>query len=260
MYKGIYTGRKMMGMVRIAVCDDNTRFAGELEEMVRREAAEAGIGVETEAYSDGDMLVADMEKGYRYDLIFLDIEMERVDGINAARQIRRIERSALFIYVSGYEQYLKELFEVEPFRFLSKPVDGVKFRKYFLEACARIGETEAYYRFSFNKEVRKAAVRDIVYFESRNRVVHIFMADGSAECFYGRLNAVEKELSGGYREFLRIHQSFLVNYSYIEKMNFSAVTVLFGNGKRIALKISEDREKAVRARLCGMAGRKAVEE
>ena len=182
-----------------------------------------------------------------------------MDGISAARQIRRIDRSALLIYVSGYEQYLKELFEVEPFRFLSKPVDGAKFRKYFRDACARIGETEAYYRFSFNKEIRKVAVRDVVYFESRNRVVHIFMADGSEERFYGRLNAVEKELSEGRQEFLRIHQSFLVNYGYIEKMNFSVVTVIFGNGKRTALKISEDREKAVRSRLCGMAGRKAVD-
>lgn len=248
-----------MCMVRIAVCDDDMRFTARLEEIVHREAEDAGISVETEAYSDGGTLVADIKKGYRYDLVFLDIEMERMDGINAARQIRRIDRSALLIYVSGYEQYLKELFEVEPFRFLSKPVDGAKFRKYFLDACARIGETEAYYRFSFNKEIRKVAVRDVVYFESRNRVVHIFMADGSEERFYGRLNAIEKELSEGHHEFLRIHQSFLVNYSYIEKMNFSVVTVIFGNGKRTALKISEDREKAVRSRLCGMAGRKAVD-
>lgn len=246
-------------MIRIAVCDDDLHFTAELEEMVRCEAADAGIGVETEAYSDGDTLVADIEKGYRYDLVFLDIEMERVNGINAARQIRRTDRSALLIYVSGYEQYLKELFEVEPFRFLSKPVDGAKLRKYFRDACARIGETEAYYRFSFNKEIRKVAVRDIVYFESRNRVVHIFMADGSEARFYGRLNAVEKELSEGRQEFLRIHQSFLVNYSYVEKMNFSVVTVLFGNGKRTDLKISEDRKKAVRARLCGMASGKVVD-
>ena len=49
-------------MMKIAVCDDDMRFAAELEEMVRREAADAGISVETEAYSDGDTLVADIEK------------------------------------------------------------------------------------------------------------------------------------------------------------------------------------------------------
>lgn len=247
-------------MLRVAVCDDDTHFAVGLEEMVRREAAETGISVDTEAYSDGDMLVADIEKGYRYDLIFLDIEMGRVDGINAARQMRQMDQSALLIYVSNYEKYLKELFEVEPFRFLSKPVDGVKFRKYFRDACIRIGKTEAYYRFSFNKEIRKVAVRDIVYFESRNRVVHIFMSNGSTERFYGRLNNVEKELAEGHHEFLRIHQSYLVNYNYIERMNFSEVIVLVGNGKEKSLRISEDREKAVRARLCGMAGRRAAEE
>lgn len=248
-----------MRIVKIAVCDDNKHFTADLEKMVRREAADAGISVETEAYYDGDTLIADIEKGYRYDLIFLDIEMERVNGISAARKIRRIDRSTLLIYVSGYEQYLKELFEVEPFRFLSKPVNMSKFRKYFHDACARIGETETYYHFSFNKELRKVAVRDVVYFESCNRIVHIFMADGSEERFYGRLNAVEKEISEGHQEFLRIHQSFLVNYSYIEKMNFSSVTVLFRNGNRIELKISEDREKSVRSQLCGMACRKAVD-
>lgn len=247
-------------MLRIAICDDDGRFTGELEEMVRREAAEAGAAVDTETYSDGDMLVTDIEKGHRYDLIFLDIEMERVNGINAARHIRRMDRSALLIYVSGYEQYFKELFEVEPFRFLSKPVDGAKFRKYFHDACARIGETEAYYRFSFNKKIGKVAVRDIVYFESRNRIVHIFMADGSVERFYGKLNDVEKELSEGRHEFLRIHQSYLVNYSYIGRMGFSEVIVVMGDGQENPLKISEDREKAVRAWLCGRAGRKAVEE
>ena len=235
-------------MVRIAVCDDDMRFTAELEEMVRREADDSGISVETEAYSDGGTLVADIEKGYRYDLVFLDIEMERVDGISAARQIRRIDRSALLIYVSGYEQYLKELFEVEPFRFLSKPVDGAKFRKYFRDACARIGETEAYYRFSFNKEIRKVAVRDVVYFESRNRVVHIFMADGSEERFYGRLNAVEKELSEGCQEFLRIHQSFLVNFDYVRVIGFSEVVMMDGQ----TLQVSEERQKNARTQFCLM--------
>lgn len=246
-------------MIRIAICDDDNNFVGELETMILREASKIGFGAETETYSDGDTLVADMKKGYRYELIFMDIEMERVDGINAARQIRQIDRSTLLIYVSHYEQYLKELFEVEPFRFLLKPVDEARFQKYFLDACSRIGETEVYYRFTFNKERRKVAVRDIVYFESRNRVVHIFLANGSSECFYGKLNIVESELAQSRQTFLRIHQSYLVNYNYIEKMTFSTVTVLLEHDKKV-LKISEDREKAVRAQLCSIADGKAVVE
>ena len=102
-------------------------------------------------------------------------------------------------------------------------------------------------------------VRDIVYFESNNRIVYIHLKDGSDEHFYGKLNNVEKELVASRQYFLRIHQSFLVNYDYVKKMNFSNITISF-MGKEIELKISEDRQKDVRQQLCKIAGGKAVIE
>lgn len=244
-------------MLRIAVCDDDRQFAAALEEMIRQEAERLQISVETEAYFDGDTLVADIGKGYCYDLIFLDIEMQKVNGIRAAHAIRETDYSVLLIYVSAYEQYLKELFEVEPFRFLLKPIDYEKFCRYFHEACERIGENNAFYQFTFNKNIRKAAFRDIVYFESRVRMVYIILKDGTEEHFYGKLNDVEKELEGTSHRFLRIHQSYLVNYNYIKKMSFSEVTIAVGKGKETTLRISEDREKKVRMQLCSIASGKA---
>lgn len=148
---------------------------------------------------------------------------------------------------------------MEPFRFLSKPLDKEKFRRYFNEACQRIEETDIFYQFKFNKEIRKVPLKDVVYFESRNRVIHIFFHDGNTTYFYGKLNNVEKELEDSRRYFLRIHQSFLVNYDYITKMNFFNITIRM-NGKEIELKISEDRQKEVRRQLCTMAAGKAVIE
>lgn len=185
--------------------------------------------------------------------------MEQIDGISAARKIRETDRSVLFIYISGYDKYFKELFEVEPFRFLSKPLDKEKFRRYFKEACQRIGETEVFFQFTFNRELRKVPLKDVVYFESSNRVVHIFFGDGSTTYFYGKLSDVEKELAESRRYFLRIHQSFLVNYDYIVKMNFYNLTIRI-NGKEINLKISEDRQREVRRQICAMAAGKAVIE
>lgn len=122
-------------MLRIAVCDDDLKFTGDFETLVLQESRNMGIRVETDVFSDGDTLVKSILSGERYNLIFLDIEMKQVDGISAARCIREIDRSVLLIYISGYDQYLKELFEVEPFRFLSKPVNDNKFCRYFREAC-----------------------------------------------------------------------------------------------------------------------------
>lgn len=246
-------------MLRIAICDDDLGFTGSLENLVLEESRSMGLRVDTDVFSDGNTLLKSIQSGESYGLIFIDIEMEQVDGISAARKIRETDRSVLFIYISGYDKYLKELFEVEPFRFLSKPMDKEKFRRYFNEACHRIGETEVFYQFTFNREIRKVPLKDVVYFESRNRVVHIFLRDGSTTYFYGKLSVVEKELANSRRYFLRIHQSFLVNYDYITRINFFSITISM-NGKETELKISEDRQKEVRRQLCTITAGKAVIE
>ena len=118
-------------MLKIAICDDDLGFTGSLENLVLEESQSMGIRVNTDVFSDGKTLLKSIQSGERYGLIFIDIEMEQVDGISAARKIRETDHSVLFIYISGYDKYLKELFEVEPFRFLSKPLDKEKFRRYF---------------------------------------------------------------------------------------------------------------------------------
>ena len=246
-------------MLRIAICDDDSKFTRKLETLVLQESQKLGIRADTDVFSDGKTLLKSFQNGDHYELIFIDIEMEQVDGITAARRIREIDRTVLLVYVSGYDKYLKELFEVEPFRFLSKPLNHAQFDRYFKEACKRINETEVFYQFTFNKEIRKISVKDIVYFESNNRIVYIHLKDGTNEYFYGKLNNVEKELAASRQYFLRIHQSFLVNYDYIIKMNFFNFTINYAR-KKMELKISEDRQKEVRRQLCKIAGGKAVIE
>ena len=246
-------------MLRIAICDDDSKFTRKLETLVLQESQKLGIRADTDVFSDGKTLLKSFQNGDHYELIFIDIEMEQVDGITAARRIREIDRTVLLVYVSGYDKYLKELFEVEPFRFLSKPLNHAQFDRYFKEACKRINETEVFYQLTFNKEIRKISVKDIVYFESNNRIVYIHLKDGTNEYFYGKLNNVEKELAASRQYFLRIHQSFLVNYDYIIKMNFFNITINYAR-KKMELKISEDRQKEVRRQLCKIAGGKAVIE
>lgn len=246
-------------MLKIAICDDNLTFTGELENLIIIESRKLRIRVETEVFSDGKTLLNSVQMGNHYELIFIDIEMEQVDGITAARRIREIDRAVLLIYVLGYDKYLKELFEVEPFRFLSKPLNHDKFTRYFKEAFKRISETDLFYQFTFNKEIQKVSVKDIVYFESSNRVVNIYLKDATSAYFYGKLNNVEKDLSASRQYFLRIHQSYLVNYDYVKKMNFFNITISF-MGKEIELKISEDRQKEIRQQLCNIASEKAVIE
>ncbi|MGB8456040.1 MAG: response regulator [Anaerocolumna sp.] len=110
-------------MIRVAICDDDIPFTGYFENLIKQASSNLGIVSIIELFFDGETLLKNISSGSRYDLIFMDINMERLDGISAARYIREIDKTVLLIYSSGYDQYLKELFEVEPFRFLSKPID-----------------------------------------------------------------------------------------------------------------------------------------
>lgn len=93
----IYSNKRGVKMLRIAICDDDFAFTGSLETLVLHESKCIGIRVETDVFSDGKTLLESIQSGERYGLIFIDIEMEPIDGIYAARKIRETDRSVLWI-------------------------------------------------------------------------------------------------------------------------------------------------------------------
>lgn len=239
-------------MINIAICDDDVHFTGLVEKLLRKLASLKALVIDIDVFFDGDTLKDSIKRGTRYDLIYIDIEMKKVDGISAAHYIRKFDKTVILIYISGYDKYLIELFEVEPLRVLLKPLDHNKFKQYFDEAYNRISKNNAYYQYNFNKETRKVLLNDIIYFESDVRIIRIFLINNKCEYFYGKLNNVEKEIKKNKCYFLRIHQSFLVNYDYVKKMSASHLELDIGEGKTITLQISENKQKEIKGQLCKM--------
>ena len=167
--------------------------------------------------------------------------MEQLDGLSLAREFRKDHPNAVLIYISNHESYLKELFEVDTFRFLSKPINTEKFEAYFRNAVEKIQlqQEEIFFSYSYDRQFFKVLLSDIVYFESQKRSIRLYKKDGTEGSFYGKLNEVEKQLKEAAVPFLRIHQSYLVNYNYIKQ--FGNTELELSNGKQ--LPISEDRRK-----------------
>lgn len=228
-------------MIRIAVCDDDKKTITTMEERLLELSEKGNIKVRIETYSDGAFLLADIRKGVEFDLLYLDIEMEQLDGLSLAREFRKDHPNAVLIYISNHESYLKELFEVDTFRFLSKPINTEKFEAYFRNAVEKIQlqQEEIFFSYSYDRQFFKVLLSDIVYFESQKRSIRLYKKGGTEGSFYGKLNEVEKQLKEAAVPFLRIHQSYLVNYNYIKQ--FGNTELELSNGKQ--LPISEDRRK-----------------
>ena len=115
-------------MLRVAVCDDEKIIANQMEKCVLDICRRENIPVDTDVFYSGKSLEQEIYKGTYYDLIYMDIQMAKGDGITAAKNIRKIDENALLIYVSGYDKYLMELFRLDVFTFIKKPIDNRLFK------------------------------------------------------------------------------------------------------------------------------------
>lgn len=236
--------KKKTNLINIAICDDDLIFASKVETILLEISKKQMIKMNIEVFSDGAELWNDISMGKNvYELLYLDIEMDRINGIEIAKKIRENDTNAILIYISSYDNYFIDLFEVEPFRFIKKPVDNHIFEEYFNKAYERILKDEVYFEYRFNKVTYKLPINSIIYFESSGRLINIKYKEGNGK-FYGKLSNIEKQLKDGKIPFLRIHQSYLVNYRYVCKISYSNVILFDGT----VLQISEDRQKEIRER------------
>ena len=203
-------------MLNIAICDDDL-IAHQIESVLHNIGDEENVKIDTDVFYSGNDLVREISSGKKFDLIYMDIQME----------------------ISSYDRYVMELFRLDVFSFIRKPIDRDSFAQIFLEANQRICSRNHFFSFKYKSQEYKVLSKEILYFESKARQINIHVRDGNKYVFNGKLSEVEKGLSSGKVTFLRIHQSYLVNYLLIKSRSKSNVTLINGE----VLPISEDRQK-----------------
>lgn len=242
-------------MISIAVCDDDRNFADKMRDHLTVTSSSRKISSQIQLFYDGQDLVKSVKSGTRFDIIFLDIEMNFVDGLKAAEEIRKIDKIALIIYISSHSQYAIEAYRVRPFRFLVKPLELKQLEKCFAEAIDEIVVDDAYFRYVDGKQSVKIPLKEIVYFESDLRNVKIVLGD-EVRIYREKLSHVEDVLTQAKVEFWRIHQSFLVNRRHVSQTKYSEVKM--SNG--VVLPISEARRNHIRQQYLTKISKSMVEE
>ena len=219
-------------MIRIAICDDEANTRAYLSSLIMAQSCPCEI-VE---YASADDCLADTRE---FDLLFLDIELapsgDHLDGMALARTIR--ERTTgpqpVIIFVTGYERYVFDAFDVGAFQYLLKPVDEEKFAQVFTRAVAQIGTAREkpgpVLTLQSANASKTVPLDSIYYIESSNHKVELHLKDGVFAC-YAKIGDLELELQD---QFFRIHKGYLVNLSYVDGYSKSEVTLT--NGERLLL-------------------------
>ena len=231
-------------MITCAMCDDDLPFAEQLRELVISYAKEQHIDVQAETFASAEELIAEIEQGAGFEILFLDIEMGKMNGIELGKKLRELSYQTLLIYVSGYDQYLRQLFETEPFRFLSKPLKKDELFSVLDKAFERIGRFHReHFTIRFGKNVVNLLCRDIVYLESNKRKVIVHTVRGEYE-YYQKLDDAQKEIDKISNDFVRIHKAYLVNMEHVEAFQYEKLALRDGT----ILSISEVHRANVRSR------------
>ena len=222
----------MAETIKIAVCDDEKNIRSYLVSLIKKQGGECSI---TE-YASADAYLSD---GKEHDLLFLDIEMGGSDaglnGMGLARHIRgmEVQKQPIIIFVTGYEKYVYDAFDVGAFQYLVKPVDEQKFAEVFGRAAGQVlSEAEQRKKklvIQYGGEGKAIPLNDIYYMESRNHNIILYLKSGNIE-YYAKIGDLEKELAG---QFYRIHRGYLINLFHVE--GYDKAEVRMANKNKLLL-------------------------
>ena len=218
--------------MRIAICDDEKNIRELIGDKVAKQYPEAEIVF----FSSGEELLLVDEF---IDILFLDIQMSGIDGMETARELRKKDKSVILVFVTAVEEYVFQAFDVGAFNYIVKPIDDGKFSDVLHRAVdewssQNINEKEPEERYVLinNSGVHTKVILDeIVYAEVFNRKVVIHKLDGEIE-YYGKMSDLES-LAGD--SFFRPHRAYLINFKYVEK--YDATTIYLEKGTVLMAKL-----------------------
>lgn len=233
-------------MYNIAICDDEQDFVTELEEMIRKYAGETGIEIRTTTFKNGLKLI-ECNK-IEIDLIFLDIRMDTMNGLETAKRIREKDEKVSIIFLTSLAKYALEGYEYRAENYIIKPITYVRLKNEMNKWLKNYKRNDKKYILVHNGEGQhRVDLHTLKYLETYNRNV-LLHTDKGGIISYKKMRELEAELEEAH--FLRCHSSYLVNLSFVKRVGKLELELM--NGEK--LPISQPKRKFVMEKLADYWG------
>lgn len=224
-------------LLRIAVCEDNSEDMKLLISCI----AGSNMNIRWDEFFSGDDLLKEFLPG-KYDIIFLDIYMNGMQGMDAATEIRKADRTVTLVFTTTSTEHALESYRLKAASYLEKPVKREDVREVLSLVLAK-RNTAAYITLLIKGANRSLPVDGILYFELQNHavVVHTY-AETLRTSQTVKLNHIEPMLPDYY---FRCHHSYIVNLRYVKEIDKELSVFIMQNNSRVHIR-RRDLQKAVR--------------
>lgn len=214
--------------INFAICDDNRIDSQYVNELVKKWARNKKYQIHIDIFQSAEAFLFHYTQNKEYDILLLDIEMKKMDGVTLARMIRKSNKSVQILFITGYSQYIAEGYDVEALHYLMKPIKEEKMFDVLDRAVTKLIQNEKNLLLKLSDEMIKIPLHEIIYIDvNRNYVTIHANKDYTLKKTLGE---IEKELD---EKFFRIGRSAIVNLKYITRI--TKTEVFLSNGFSLPL-------------------------
>lgn len=200
-------------MLEIAIVEDEENYRNILCEYLSRYEKETGDKIHLSIFTDGDEIVENYIA--EYDMILMDIEMQFMNGMDAARKIREVDTAVIIIFITNMAQYAIQGYEVDALDYILKPISYFAFSQRIQRAIRRMKKREDHYiNIVSKKGVNKVSVSDIGWIESEGHRLIYHAKEHVYESTLNSMKEMEQELKK--YNFFRCNKGYLVNLAHVK--------------------------------------------
>lgn len=212
-------------MINIAFCDDDPTTLNEINVLLDKYRTAHNRNITYAAFQSALELLANIEKGMCFDILFLDVIMPGENGLSAAREIRQWDDTVRIIFLTSSPEFAVQSYSVGAYFYQLKPIWEENFFKLMdsvIGECEKAQPRDLVLRCK--NGIRKINLENLEYCEIIGHTLFFHMENGDVMESIGSLDNLHSQLAQ-YENFLRPHRSYLVNMEYVNHISYKAITM-----------------------------------